>query len=210
MMVCKIHGEGGMYAGGTRCSDCEIEKKKEIDNAIRFSFIENGKWNVPKRFALASSNKILGIHKMEQNESVLISGECGTGKTFYAVAMAKEYLKKHEIRTKDMDFLNFQSLAIDIKSSFGNSDISMAKLISSALCDFVVLDDIGSSGNPPPTTIDALYMITNRRYELELPTIYTTNMQLSEIAKTYGDRIASRLSACKQIKLSGSDRRLQK
>ena len=85
----------------------------------------------------------------------------------------------------------------------------MSEILDSAITGFRIIDDIGT-GKPTETAIEALYLIVNARYEQMLPTIYTTNLSMAEMCSVYGDRIASRLSACREIELIGRDRRVSK
>jgi DNA replication protein DnaC len=200
------------------CQECakeykaEYEKKKleaeEKRQAERIKKIMAGDFmGIPKRFRLAEIHDFNVSQNYSIDESVLITGECGTGKTHLAVALAKVAYLDHE--NLNGRFMNFQELAINIKSSFRDESESMRSVIHPCLEGFRIFDDIGT-GKPTDTAVEALYTIVNKRYEEVLPTIYTTNLSLGEISKVYGDRIASRLSACRVITLTGKDRRLQR
>ncbi len=215
------------------CKECEAERiakeKKESDAKIAeekaecLGIIMSGLYGeIPKRFASATITDFTEPYKYSFGDSLLITGPCGTGKTHLAVALCKlalaDKLKKmsdddiwvnaHEKMVFGRKFYNFQELSIKIKSSFRSESESMADLLSDVLEGFKIVDDIGTS-KPTETAIEALYTITNSRYEDMLPTIYTTNLTLTELSGLYGDRIASRLSSCRHIKLTGKDRRLE-
>jgi DNA replication protein DnaC len=171
--------------------------------------------NVPQLFKSAnvSDFKESYTFSFENRESVFITGICGTGKTHLAVALGKMAMenKKEELRVSESKFINYLDFIIDVKCSFGDSAYkSMRKLIAELSGGFVILDDICMSKNPTPIDIDTLYLIVNNRYQRQIPTIYTSNLSLDEIGNIYNDRIASRLSSCKIIKLTGNDRRLKK
>ena len=59
-------------------------------------------------------------------------------------------------------------------------------------CDLLVIDDLGAEFITSFTTA-ALYNIINTRMNMSLPTIISTNLSLTEIEKTYSNRISSRL-----------------
>ena len=176
--------------------------------------IENGNaFHIPRRFISAKISDFKEKYDCAYNESLFIQGACGTGKTHLAVAIAKGlYLKRIRESQKEMDispdiFYNFQEIAIKVKSSFRTQDESMFDVIRPCLTRFKIIDDIGAA-KPTETTIEALYLVVNTRYDDCLPTIYTSNLTLKEMSGSYGDRIASRLAACTQIKLVGADRRI--
>lgn len=218
------------------CSICakEESEKRKMDAEIRLANIkkechlkiDDGRFSdIPKRFVSAKITDFNETQTYSLDESVLVTGACGTGKTHMAVALAKLAFKTRLDEFNENDFANqrhnkfftesifhnFQELSIKIKSSFHShsGDESMADLLSELMYGFKIIDDVCTS-KPTDTAIEALYMITNSRYENMLPTIYTTNLSLAEISTMYGDRIASRLSSCRQIKLTGIDRRLMR
>ena len=56
---------------------------------------------------------------------------------------------------------------------------------------------------------ETFYSIINTRYERMLPTFFSSNLSLPELAEKMGDRIASRIAEmCQIIKLSGKDLRI--
>lgn len=177
----------------------------------------------PPIFSRADLGQFETSYKM--TGSVFITGSCGTGKTHLAAALIKDYyargvkeieydsyVQNENIITEKLStfgFVNFQELVIGVKSSFRKESISMDNIINAHLKGIRLFDDIGTN-KPTDVTVETLYMILNKRYENELKTIYTSNLSVQEIAKTYGDRIASRLSSFEQIRLTGDDRRLKK
>jgi len=151
-------------------------------------------------------------YSFEKRESVFITGLCGTGKTHLAVALGRMAMrnKPKDLRVTESTFVNYPEFIIDVKCSFGETAYkSMRSLISNLSGGFLILDDICTSKNPTPIDVDTLYLIVNERYQRRIPTIYTSNLTLEEIGAAYNDRIASRLSACNIIELTGNDRRLQ-
>ena len=200
---------------------------EKIKDTYRLIIAKGEHFGIPKRFSLADITDFTYDYFYSFDESVLISGACGTGKTHLAVALAKKalYSQVDMIIEKGIAgreyvggafpylpgkcFYNFQTIAIDIKSSFGTDKTTMAELLSPTTKGFAIIDDTGTA-KPTDVIIETLYHIVNKRYEDMLPTIYTSNLSLAEMSNVYGDRIASRLSSCRQIKLVCADRRIQK
>lgn len=183
----------------------EIEKKLSKVRSGAFS-------NFPKLFHGACVSDFFESYNYSFDDSVFIIGKCGTGKTHLAIAMMKKaYIdciqKGMEYPNVAGLFYNFQDISIKIKSAFKSDSDSMQDVIRPLLSPAPrIIDDI-CTAKPTETAIEALYCVVNYRYENMLSTIYTTNLWLSEIAQQYGDRIASRLSACRMIMLNGKDRR---
>jgi DNA replication protein DnaC len=170
--------------------------------------------NVPEIFqnAIASDFEEKRQYSFENRESLFITGLCGTGKTHLAVALGNMAMinKPKDLRVSESNFISYPEFVVDIKCSFGETAYkSMRNLISNLSGGFLILDDICTSKNPTPIDVDTLYLIVNERYQRRIPTIYTSNLTLKEIGAAYNDRIASRLSACRIIELTGKDRRLQ-
>jgi DNA replication protein DnaC len=171
-------------------------------------------YDIPKIFEKAGVEDFKNKYEytFDKRESVFITGLCGTGKTHLAIALGIMAMtnKKEDLRVSESKFINYPDFIIDIKCSFGDSAYkSMRKLISDLSSGFIILDDICTSKSPTPIDVDTLYLIVNERYQRQIPTIYTSNLSLKEIGSMYNDRIASRLSACKIIELTGSDRRIK-
>ena len=58
--------------------------------------------------------------------------------------------------------------------------------------DLLVLDDLGAEATKGWIN-DKIYLIINRRYELDRPIVVTTNLDLAELERKLGERTASRL-----------------
>lgn len=215
-------GIGSFVKSREYCQACENEKSEAANKAHkelmqrqekeRIKRVISGDFgNIPPRFRAATLSDFGGA-RYNKDSQIYITGKCGTGKTHLSVALMKEFAldairkREHPIAK----FFNFQKIAIAVKSSFGNLETeSMQQIVSECQnVDFAIIDDI-CTARPTATEIDALYLITNHRYENYLPTVYTTNLSIKEIASIYGDRVASRLADCERIVLEGSDRRIK-
>jgi len=74
--------------------------------------------------------------------------------------------------------------------------------------DVLFLDDLGAE-KMTDFVRQSLYAIINYREQHELPTIITSNYNLSNISGKIDDRIASRIAGmCEVIEIKGNDRRL--
>lgn len=135
-------------------------------------------------------------------DGLLITGTCGTGKTHLAVAILHAILD----RGYPGLFATVPDLLAEIRKSYnGEKDSEKIKKIKSAR--FLVLDDLGAE-KTTDWVQEQLYMIINYRYEYELPTIITSNLDIGQLAQKVGERTTSRLlEMCIGVKLNGEDYR---
>ncbi len=74
--------------------------------------------------------------------------------------------------------------------------------------DFMIYDDLGSTGITDWRK-EIIFEMIDYRYSSMKPTIITTNLSVSEIKKTYHDRVLSRMFAKENtiIIIDGDDKR---
>jgi DNA replication protein DnaC len=92
-------------------------------------------------------------------------------------------------------FISTLDIFSEIKSTFDNKEGKTEQEIIKFYREvpLLVLDDFGTR-KPTDWVYDVLYLIINYRYEWMLPTIFTSNLNLNEISKVYGDdRLTSRI-----------------
>ncbi len=134
-----------------------------------------------------------------------IHGPNGSGKTIlaghiYIAAQRERYFKA---LPGSYRFINTYDFFEDLKRSFDNPEIDehavMARYSSDA---FLVLDDLGAT-KFTEWSLSQIQILINNRYEMLLPTVFTSNFSLEELGEVLGDdRIPSRIKRmCKVIKL---------
>lgn len=135
----------------------------------------------------------------------LTSARSGTGKTHLAVATMRNLLWSG---FTDVLFVSSPYLFLEIKNSF-NGDESESKVINK-YCNvkFLIIDDIGVE-KVSEWAMQIWYMIIDRRYSEMMPTIYTSNLSIGDVAESLGKRIASRLSSGYVLTLDSNDYRLE-
>lgn len=135
-------------------------------------------------------------------DGLLINGTCGTGKTHLAVAILHAILDKGYPGL----FVTVPDLLAEIRKSY-NTDHDSDKIKKIMAAKFLVLDDLGAE-KTTDWVQEQLYMIINYRYEYELPTIITSNLDIGQLAQKVGERTTSRLlEMCTGVKLNGEDYR---
>ena len=123
----------------------------------------------------------------ESSCSLYMYGATGLGKTHLSLAIANEAARK-----------GFNVLYYSAQNLF--SALEKEKFTSGAGtteadvedCDLLIIDDLGSEYSTR-FTVSALYNIINTRLNLSKPSIISTNLSITELEKTYDQRIASRI-----------------
>lgn len=145
----------------------------------------------------------------------------GTGKTTTAAALLNEWIIKHYIgsikRGKQplqrpayfLDVNEFQTEYNLVTMTNDESGISQVKS-KIKLCQavpFLVMDDLGVRG-----ATDAfrsyIHAIINYRTVNGLPTVYTSNFEMAEMAKVFDERLYDRIrDQCVELHFDGTSRR---
>lgn len=122
------------------------------------------------------------IYENVRTKGLYIAGDLGVGKTFLCVALANSLVKKGEkvAFVKVSDFFN------EMKSYIANRneliDLNMNKLQKAK---YLFLDDIGSESVSEFVRDDTLFRILDYRLENNLTTIFTSNLNKTELEKHY-------------------------
>ena len=142
-----------------------------------------------------------------ENESLMLVGNAGLGKTHAALAIAGIVLDKgyDVIYVSSPDFFGKMEA-----SHFDPSGDADTLLRTAATADLLILDDLGTEF-VTPYFITTFYSLLNNRLGAGLPTIVTTNItDGSLLEKRYTEKISSRLSAFVPFNFVGEDIRAQK
>ena len=135
-------------------------------------------------------------------QSCYIHGKTETGKTIQACfILLQESLNSYLLsKVKKLGFISVPDLFELIKESYKDKEKDATKIVSFySTVPFLILDDIGAN-KPSEWVLDILYLIINNRYENLLTTVFTSNLNLSELAEKLGDtRIPSRIKRMGKI-----------
>jgi len=142
-------------------------------------------------------------------EGVFLYGDLGAGKTITAARMILDFQKQlylnRDEANKTVLFTKTPKLLHRIKNTY-NKDSGIQETEASIIkahqtADFLVLDEFGMS-KTSEWLLELLYLIVDHRYDSKLPTVFTSNYNLDQIAEILGDeRISSRIQrSCRVIR----------
>ena len=194
--------------------DAFYEREKQ-DNIARqrnvcFSESEMKKWNFKnddRRNADLSDAMLKYVKNFEdfkkEGTGLLLHGDVGTGKTFYAACVANALVDEGYT----VLMTNFAKLT---NTLFGMKEGKQEYIDNLNKYKLLIIDDLGIE-RKTEFMQEQVYNIIDSRYRTALPFIITSNLSLEEIANTTDiayariyDRILER---CFPIKVSGKSRR---
>lgn len=138
-----------------------------------------------------------------------LHGDYGIGKTGLAIGILRELAA----RGNSVLFQTVPELLDRIRATYsqsgdlreGASESEVMESIKNV--DVLVLDDLGTE-NVRPWVIEKMFIIINHRYNRNLRTIITSNIDLDQLADRIGDRIAWRIAESSVVyKLKGPNLR---
>ncbi len=205
--ACPLCNDTGVV--GTKLCECHIELLKSLayeeagkHSPLRLCTFEDFKLSYYSDKALTSLDRspretmtdILNVCKEyaesfdNNSPSILMMGNTGLGKTHLSLSIVGTVINKGYSVLYNSAQNFFRELH---NEHFGKSNTAAYEAMMLE-CDLLVIDDLGAEFITTFTTA-ALYNIINTRMNVGLPTIISTNMSLTEIEKTYSNRISSRL-----------------
>lgn len=145
---------------------------------------------------------------------LILSGRAGIGKTEIAKRILEmfnhKFRRKKSIWYREVDLRDhWLSLVRDEDQNL----IDFKELLSSV--NLLIIDDLGVK-DPSDAFLQFLYGVIDKRCSQNskenktfmCPTVFTSNLQPSEILAQYGERMASRVHSGLYLKLEGKDWRI--
>lgn len=148
----------------------------------------------------ADLDAISGWSRDHGGRNLVVLGSIGAGKTHAAIAACRA---AHMDRGMDVRFFPAPELMDLLRP--GQEDLSMGDLVD---IDLLIVDDLDTVRGSEWTD-ERLYLLINRRWMEEMPTITTSNLSANDLQSALGRRTFSRLagSGAVVIEATGNDRR---
>lgn len=135
-------------------------------------------------------------------------GENGVGKTGLAVGLAREHLKHERLGARALHYILFKTapaMLTHFRSTYGKeaqeAEAEVLALYTNPTT-LLILDDLGAEQVRGTGWVeDRLYQVIGERHDNEVPTIFTSNKSLGELAAHIGERISWRIA-----EMCGKDR----
>ena len=183
--------------------DYYSDSKDMIDSATQYTSLEAAHNAVAQ-----CRNFIRSFEKPDDFQNLLIFGDTGIGKTFLSNCVAKELLDTgHSV----IYFSAHQLFELLTDQQFGRtSQFSAADYRNIFDCDLLIIDDLGTEAINTMTT-SQFFVCLNERILNHKSTLISTNLELTELATYYSERIFSRIfNNFTVLHLFGNDIRIQK
>lgn len=172
--------------------------KKENFNAFNINVFSNEVYENEKLTPRQNMYYILDIGQEfccnfhESNMNLLYYGGTGLGKTFMCNCIAKALIDKGITVLYQTSFSLFE--IVETHKFNSQTESEQNKLSYDMIFDseLLIIDDLGTELNNSFTNSE-LFNIVNERLITEKKTIISTNLSLEKLAKTYSDRIMSRV-----------------
>ncbi len=141
----------------------------------------------------------------EGDDSWLLLGNTGLGKTHLSTAIAVKVIEKGY----DVVYETMQTMMDDFaENQFRGASLDSVEKYYDA--DLLIIDDMGSELTNQ-FTVSVLYNLINQRMNKNKSTIISTNLSQNELRERYADRITSRLFGMyRPLLFCGTDIRRQK
>lgn len=141
----------------------------------------------------------------------LHSSQCGNGKTAWALRLMQTYFNKIWLKTGLMCrglFISVPQYLIGLKDNITTKSAYIQHIKDNIMeADLVIWDDIATKVSTP-FEAENLFAVIDARINAGKSNIFTSNLSNSELQKTLGDRLASRICNLDyNIELHGGDKR---
>lgn len=134
-------------------------------------------------------------------DSLLLVGVTGVGKSYQAYGALRVAMTLRPGTWKATTYADFTA---SLRPNAKDPDAALKTLREA---DMLLLDDLGTAKHTEWVE-EITYRLLNARYEAMKPSIFTTNIPLTQLREAVGDRIASRLVETTTIvPMLGDDRR---
>lgn len=181
-----------------RCKCYEIRRVKEqwknsglnIDDLDK-NFKTYEPWNeVTKNLKASTTNYYLRFKdiKNTRNNSILMCGQPGVGKTHLALALANNFIKNDK---RKVIYMPYRDVITSLKQNMINEDNYKNTINKYQTAEVLLVDDL-FKGKITESDINIMFEIINHRYINKLPVIISTEYLINDILRI-DEAIGSRI-----------------
>lgn len=197
---CKKCSDRGYLQPGILCSCYSQEKnnillersglsgqmlEKTFENYDLRYYIDQHSMQKKVQRALEFINK---VHQGEKQNNLYLFGKVGTGKTHLSLAIANQLLKyNHSVIYKRIDDLLEIIIELKYEDKANKEQLDILKE-----ADLLVIDDLGTEKDSA-FALNQIRIILEERANMNKAIIINSNLNLEELQKYYGSRIADRI-----------------
>ena len=143
------------------------------------------------------------------SHNMFLTGPSGTGKTYLTGCVAKSLID----RQKTVIYVSAAELFDTYRKAAVRSDETedaASRLEKAETCDLLIIDDLGTE-SISDFSVSRLFSVISHRLSAGTSTIISSNCDLNEVSRMYGERISSRImGGYSIIGFFGTDLRLKK
>lgn len=179
-----------------RCDCIEIDKAKRTwrdsgikDNNKTFKDFEI--WNdASKKLKLAAINYYKNYYKIKNTNqnSIMLCGQPGCGKTYLSLALANNFMNTNKVKVV---YMPYRDVVTSIKQNLTDKEFYKKTLDKYKNAELLLVDDL-YKGKITEADINIIFEIVNHRYLNKMPMIISTECTLGrllEVDEAIGSRI---------------------
>ena len=155
----------------------------------------------------------LGVRwlKASRKPSLYMHGNPGCGKTYFSTALLRHLIEDGHrsiifIKSDDLEKNLLDASLGNLFNDQGYKVYERELLEKYGEIPILFIDDLGTEKDTDRVR-QQYGIIIDRRVSEQLPTVYTSNLDLEQIGKTLGDRVAARLQISYQLRFKDQDLR---
>jgi len=172
---------------------------------------------IPKLFANAHLRNLsaafrVAIFSYDLKIGLVLYGPVGRGKSYALSALARHLI----LTRKSVKRITYEMLCLQIRDTYkqGNKKTELDVIRPLIDCDYLIVEDVGSTTsigkNESDFSLRTFYVLLDSRLEACKPTFISTNKSRQNLAASFDERIASRLSLFRWVGTGGEDKRCTK
>lgn len=167
--------------------------------------------NITKSYKDCSLNalynyKPVAVDFIKNKTSMVLKGECGTGKTFFMLSTIHALLEHAKLPLWYVFFVKAKTLSDRIDQEYRQYGTTKTVIDQCLEAPYLFIDDFGVQARTERMERD-FYEICDVRLADQRPTMFSTNLSEENLKSVFGARIYSRLKQCHRLDFNGKDLR---